>query len=111
MLHKSVLFSMWGRNKTVNFIETMLDAGYLMLDILEFTRSKSQKHPVSRIKDPGSRNIANGFHRNIFSPRKHYMQLKDYFSSTEIVWSALRGKRPWIEKIMSSTGCLVRWFL
>ena len=67
---------MLGSSKAVDYTGTMLDAGYLMLDIAEFTRSEIQKHPVSRIKYPGSRNIANGFHCNVLSQIKHLLQLK-----------------------------------
>ena len=67
---------MCNRSKTVHFTRKMLDAGYLILDIAEFTRSEIQKHPVSRIKYPGSRNIANGFHCNVLSQIKHLLQLK-----------------------------------
>ena len=99
---------MCNRSKTVHFTRKMLDAGYLMLDIAEFTRSEIQKHPdfgellstcsgpepaegsrvvsslpgrsseraKTGIKYPGSRNIANGFHRNVLSQIKHLLQLK-----------------------------------
>jgi len=85
----------------VNVARAMLDAGYLLLveaqrrsrfrgDILIFAGSDTQKHPVTSlrgrsseraktgIKDPRSSklHIANGFHRNGLSPRKHFMQLK-----------------------------------
>ena len=72
------------------------DAGYLMLDIAESTRSEILKHPdfgelpstcsgpepaegsrvVSRIKYPGSRNIANNFHRNALSQIKRFFNLR-----------------------------------
>jgi hypothetical protein len=55
---------MWGGSKTVVFTGTMLDAGYLMLDIPEFAESEIQQHPGSRNQDPGSRNIAKDFHCN-----------------------------------------------
>ena len=55
---------MFGRDKTVVFTATMLDAGYLMLDILEFSASEVRKHPVSRNQYPGSRDITNDFHYN-----------------------------------------------
>jgi hypothetical protein len=66
-------------SKDVVFTATILDAGYLMLDILEFPSSEIQKYPdfgelpstcsgpepgdgsraVSRNQYPGSRNITN----------------------------------------------------
>jgi hypothetical protein len=51
-------------NKAVLFTGTMLDAGYLMLDILKFADSEIQQHPVSRNQYPGSRHVANAFHCN-----------------------------------------------
>ena len=36
-------------SNTVVFGETILDAGYAMLDILEFAESEIWKHPVSRV--------------------------------------------------------------
>ena len=53
-----------GIKKTVVVAATMLDAGYLMLDILEFPTSEIEKHPVSRNQYPGSRNIASDLHYN-----------------------------------------------
>ena len=70
---------MFGISKTIVFSATILDAGYLMLDILEFPTSEIQKYPdfgelpstcsgpepadgsrvVSRNQYPGSRNINN----------------------------------------------------
>jgi hypothetical protein len=50
-----------------------------MLDISIFTRSEIQKCPVSKIKYPGSCNIANTFHRNVLSQIKHFLQLKGLF--------------------------------
>ena len=50
------------RRNTVVFTATMLDAGYLMLDILEFAASEVQKHIVSSNQDQGSRNITNVVH-------------------------------------------------
>jgi len=37
---------MWGRRKAADFPGTMLDAGYLMLDIVEFAEGEILKHPV-----------------------------------------------------------------
>ena len=51
-------------SKTVVFTATMLDAGYLMLDILKFPTSEIEKHPVARNQYPGSRNITNALHYN-----------------------------------------------
>ena len=53
---------MFGISKTVVFSATILDAGYLMLDILEFPTSEIRKYPVSRNQYPGSRNITNDLH-------------------------------------------------
>ena len=53
---------MSGIRKTVVFTATMLDAGYLMLDILKFPTSEIEKHPVARNQYPGSRNITNDLH-------------------------------------------------
>jgi len=83
-LHKSVYRFIWNRSKTVDYTRVMLDAGYLMPDVPEFAGSEIQKYPdfgelsrvVSRIKYPGSCNIANGFHPNVLSQRKHFMQIK-----------------------------------
>jgi hypothetical protein len=72
---------MWNRRKTFDFTETMLDAGYWMLDIPEFAGSEVQKHPVSRNQYPGSRNIANDFHQETLIARKHFMKLKGQLGS------------------------------
>ena len=53
---------MFGISKSVIFTATILDAGYLMLDILRFPTSEIQKYPVSRDQYPGSRNITNDLH-------------------------------------------------
>ena len=63
-LHKYFYLFIFGIRKTVVFTATMLDAGYLMLDILEFPTSEIQKHPVSRNQYPGSLNITNDLHYN-----------------------------------------------
>ena len=55
---------MFGRSKTVVLAATMLDAGYLMLDILEFASSEIGKHPVSSNQYPKSPHIINDFHYN-----------------------------------------------
>ena len=63
---------MFGISKTVVFSATILDAGYLMLDILEFPTSEIQKYPdfgelsrvASRNQYPGSLNITNDLHYN-----------------------------------------------
>ena len=63
-MHKYFYLFMSDIRKTVVFSTTMLDAGYLMLDILEFPPSEIEKHPVSRNQYPGSRNIASDLHYN-----------------------------------------------
>jgi hypothetical protein len=67
---------MFSRNKTVVITGTMLDAGYLMLDIPEFAEREIAQHPVSSLPGrsseraktgnqyPGSRIIANAFDYN-----------------------------------------------
>ena len=63
---------MFGISKTLDFTATILDAGYLILDILKFPTSEIRKHPdfgelsrvVSRNQYPGSRNITHDLHYN-----------------------------------------------
>jgi hypothetical protein len=66
---------MCGGSKTVIFSETMLDAGYLMLEILEFAKSEIHKHAVSRNQYPGSRNITNDFHYYGQNSKKYFRKL------------------------------------
>ena len=61
-LHKYFYLFVSGIRKAVVFTATMLDAGYLMLDILKFPTSEIEKHPVARNQYPGSRNITNDLH-------------------------------------------------
>jgi hypothetical protein len=61
--------------KMVAFSGQMLDAGYQMLDIHEYTKSEIQKHPVSRNQYPGSVNTGNDFHRNSLDRVPYFMQL------------------------------------
>jgi len=61
--------------ETIAFSGQMLDAGYLMLDIQQCTGNAIQKHPGSRIQDPGSVNIRNDFHRNDQVRIPFFMQL------------------------------------
>jgi hypothetical protein len=44
---------MWGRNKAIVFIETMLDAGYLILDYKEYPQLgyRNIQHPGTSIQD------------------------------------------------------------
>jgi hypothetical protein len=48
-LHRYFYFFMSGIRKTFFFTATMLDAGYLMPDVLDFPISMIEKHPVCRL--------------------------------------------------------------